>query len=355
MASRGLFARDALHHKQNLGWVLINSSHGAGTQIFGAAAQTARLMLYGLIAVVLMAMDHRGEYVPRIRTAAEYLVEPVYHIVEWPVRAMRNLFGQFQSRRSLRHENEDLREQLLGQQGALQRLDTVQEENRRLRALIEGADGQSFEFQFAELIRVDLDPFSHKVMVDRGSDEGIEIGQAVIDGAGVMGQVEDVHTHFSEIRLISDPNHALPVQINRTGLRTVAFGTGETGHLNLPSVPRQADVREGDLIVTSGLGNRFPGGYPVAVVSLVDRREGLTFIRVEAEPLAALDRGREVLLIRTPDRVDILLDGEPIESDKEDTTDESVEEDQATDQSSDESDIESQGAPAEATLSEDEL
>jgi len=287
---------------------LISGNPGAGTKFFGSAAQTARLMLYGLLAVVLMAMDQRGHYVPRIRSMAEYLVEPVYHAMEWPVRATRNLFGQFQSRRSLRHENEDLRERLLAQQGALQRLDTVLEENRRLRALIEGAEGQTFEFQFAELVRVDLDPFSHKVMVDRGAEDGVEIGQAVIDGSGVMGQVEDVHPHFSEIRLISDPNHALPVQINRTGLRTVAFGTGETGVLLLPSVPRQADVREGDLVVTSGLGNRFPGGYPVAVVSSVDRGEGLTFVKVEATPLAALDRGREVLLIRSSDEP--LPDGE---------------------------------------------
>jgi rod shape-determining protein MreC len=257
-------------------------------------------MLYGLLAVVLMAMDQRGHYVPRLRSQADYLVEPVYHIMEWPVRALRNLFGQLQSRRSLRHENEALREQLISQQGALQRLATLTEENRRLRALIEGAAGQEFEFQFAELVRVDLDPFSHKVMVDRGSSDGVEIGQAVIDGAGVMGQVEDVHPHFSTIRLISDPNHALPVQINRTGLRTIAFGAGVTGALKLSSVPRQADIREGDLVVTSGLGDRFPGGYPVATVTAIEREGGSTFVAVEATPLAALDRGREVLLIDSP-------------------------------------------------------
>jgi rod shape-determining protein MreC len=268
-------------------------------------------MLYGLLAVVLMAMDQRGHYVPRVRSSVEYLAEPVYHVLEWPIRALRNVFGQFQSRRSLRHENDALNEQLLSQQGSLQRLETLIEENRRLRALIEGAEGQSFEFQFAELVRVDLDPFSHKVMVDRGSTDGVAIGQAVIDGAGVMGQVEDVHPHFSTIRLISDPNHALPVQINRTGLRTVAFGSGETGVLKLPSVPRQADIRVGDLVVTSGLGNRFPGGYPVAMVTAVDRQEGQTFILAEATPLAALDRGREVLLIRTPETGQ----GEPIDSD----------------------------------------
>lgn len=258
-------------------------------------------MLYGLLAVVLMAMDHRGKYVPRVRSVLENAVEPVYHVVEWPVRATRNLISQFQTRRSLRHENEDLRRQILRQQADLQRLDTLSEENRRLRALFEGAESLRFEYRFAELVRVDLDPFSHKVLIDRGSTDGVTVGQAVIDGAGVMGQVEDAHMHFSSVRLISDPNHALPVQINRTGLRTVAFGAGETGALNLPNVPREADVREGDLIVTSGLGDRFPGGYPVARVISVDREEGQTFAHVRAQPLAALDRGREVLLISTAD------------------------------------------------------
>jgi rod shape-determining protein MreC len=258
-------------------------------------------MLYGLLAVVLMAMDQRGHFVPRIRSLALYLVEPVYHVVEWPVRAARNVFGQFQSHRSMRDDNEILKQQLLRQKGVLQRFEAMSEENRRLRSLIEGAQGQTFEFQYAELVRVDLDPFSHKVVVNRGAVDEVTTGQAVIDGAGVMGQVEDVRPHFSTIRLISDPNHALPVQINRTGLRTVAFGSGETGVLKMPSVPRQADVRQGDLIVTSGLGNRFPGGYPVAIVSGIYREEGQTFVLVEAMPLAALDRGREVLLISTQD------------------------------------------------------
>jgi rod shape-determining protein MreC len=258
-------------------------------------------MLYGLLAVVLMAMDHRGQYVPRVRSMVEYLVEPVYHVIDWPVSALRNLHGQFQSRRSMRHENEHLREQLLAQQGALQRLETLVEENRRLRALFEGAQSQPFEYRFAELLQVDLDPFSHIVLIDRGSTDGVTVGQAVIDGGGVMGQVEDVHLHYASVRLISDPNHALPVQINRTGLRTVAFGSGETDRLDLPNVPRQADVRIGDLLVTSGLGERFPGGYPVGLVSAIDREQGQTFTRVEAAPLAALDRGREVLLISAPE------------------------------------------------------
>lgn len=263
------------------------------------AAQTARLMLYGLLAVVLMAMDQRGQYVPRFRTFANYLVEPVYTVVEWPVRALRGVFGYFQGTQALRRENSELERRLLQQEGALERMDALAEENARLRALVGGTRGHEFEFQFAELVDVDLDPFSHRVIIDRGSDKGITVGQAVLDGTGVMGQVEAVMLHVSTVRLISDPNHALPVQINRTGLRGVAFGTGTTARLEMPSVPHEADVRVGDLVVTSGLGGRFPGGYPVATVSKVDRQEGQTFARVEAAPLAALDRGREVLLIKS--------------------------------------------------------
>jgi rod shape-determining protein MreC len=271
-----------------------------GAKFSGQAALTARLMMYVLLAIVLMAMDHRGKYVPRMRAYADYLVEPVYHLVEWPIRALRGSWSFFQNSQSMLRKNKDLADQLLAQQSRLQRFTSLEEENRRLRALLDGSEKLDIEFQFAELVDVDLDPFSHRVMIDRGRDRGVEVGDAVIDGNGVMGQVEEVNLHFSRVRLISDPNHALPVQISRTGLRTVAFGMGNTGRLSIPSLPREADVREDDLLVTSGLGNRFPGGYPVAVIESVDRAEGRMFAEALARPLAALDRGREVLLLKSP-------------------------------------------------------
>lgn len=265
----------------------------------GQAALTARLMMYVLLAIVLMAMDHRGKYVPRLRAQADYLVEPIYHLVEWPVRALRGTWNFFQNTQSLIRKNDDLAAELLAQQSELQRFAELNEENRRLRALLDGSEKLDIESQFAELIDVDLDPFSHRVMINRGKNRGVEVGQAVIDGSGVMGQVEEVSLHFSRVRLISDPNHALPVQISRTGLRTVAFGLGNTARLSVPSLPREADVREGDLLVTSGLGDRFPGGYPVAVIEVIDRDEGRMFAEVLARPLASLDRGREVLLLKS--------------------------------------------------------
>lgn len=272
-------------------------SPGVNTNFFGPGARTARLMLYGLLAIVLMALDQRGHYIPRVRSAIANIVEPLYHLVDWPVRAAENVAGELRSRDALQEKNASLRSALLAQEADLQRLETLVEENRRLRSLLEGAERLVYKTRFAELVRVDLDPFSHQVMIDKGAADGVEAGQAVIDAEGVMGQVEDVQPHMSRVRLISDPNHALPVQINRTGLRAVAFGTGETDALVLNSVPLEADIREGDLVVTSGLGDRFPGGYPVAAVSSVRREEGQTFAEVVARPLASLDRGREVLLI----------------------------------------------------------
>jgi rod shape-determining protein MreC len=254
-------------------------------------------MTYLMLSIVLMAMDQRGHYVPRLRSLIEAGLEPLYHVAGLPSRAVDAVASYGRSYAEVSQENDSLRRQLLERSAELQQLQALSEENRRLRELLQATAGRSFEFRFAEMVRVNLDPYSHKVIIDRGSSDGVFMGQAVLDGAGVMGQVIDVHLHLSDVLLISDPDHALPVQSTRTGLRTVAYGTGETARLLLPSVPLQADVRVGDLLVTSGLGDRFPPGFPVAEVISVLRDEGSMFAEVQARPLASLDRGREVMLV----------------------------------------------------------
>jgi rod shape-determining protein MreC len=228
----------------------------------------------------------------------ELAFEPVFHIVGWPADAWQTLDRRTRARNDLIAENLQLQQQLLKMLGSMQTQAALVQENQRLRDLLDATRGRAYDFQFAEMIRVDLDPFSHKIWIDRGVDDSVTVGQAVIDGLGIVGQVEDVHRHFSTVRLISDPDHALPVQINRTGLRTVAFGSGETSHLLMPHVPLQADVSPGDMIVTSGLGDRFPPGFPVGEVERIERDSGETFATVYVRPFAALDRGREVLLIK---------------------------------------------------------
>jgi rod shape-determining protein MreC len=254
-------------------------------------------MMYILLAIVLMFMDQHGHYVPRIRSAMELALEPVFHMVGWPAEVLESIDRHTRERNDLIAENQRLQKQILKTAGSVQNHAALEQENQRLRNLLDATKGRLFEFQFAEMKRVDLDPFSHKVWIDRGANRGVTVGQAVIDGLGIVGQVEDVHTHFSTVRLISDPDHALPVQINRTGLRTVAYGSGQTTHLLMPNVPLQADVSPGDTIVTSGLGDRFPPGFPVGEVERVERDSGETFATVYLRPFAALDRGREVLLI----------------------------------------------------------
>ena len=254
-------------------------------------------MLYILVAIVLMAMDQRGHYIPIIRATLEYAVEPIYLLAELPAKALRGIRTYTRSYNALVEESRSQSEALMRQAGAIQRLEALQEENRRLRELLQATRERDYQFRFAELVQVNLDPFSHQVLVDRGSEDGVFVGQAVIDGSGVMGQVETVHVHLSGVRLISDPDHALPVQIVRTGQRTVAYGTGEATRLLLPNLPLQSDIRAGDTLVTSGLGDRFPPGFPVAVVERVERDASGSFARVHARPLAALDRGKEVLLV----------------------------------------------------------
>ncbi|MEJ2534040.1 MAG: rod shape-determining protein MreC [Gammaproteobacteria bacterium] len=258
---------------------------------------TARLMLYLLLSVVLMAMDQSGQFVPRIRATLAHALEPVYYVAELPARALRGAWTYSRSHAALREENERQREAMLAQAGAVQRLDALETENRRLRSLLDASRGRDYEFRFAELVMVSLDPYAHRVMIDRGSEDGVFPGQAVIDGLGVMGQVEDVQGGQASVRLISDPDHAIPVQILRTGQRTVAYGTGDPTRLNLPNMALQSDIRPGDTLVTSGLGDRFPEGFPVAEVEQVERDPGESFARISARPLAALDRGREVLLV----------------------------------------------------------
>jgi rod shape-determining protein MreC len=254
-------------------------------------------MMYILLAIVLMMMDQRGQYVPRVRSVLESGLEPVFHAVSWPSKAWQSLRRQRLSHAELVEETQRLQQELLNAAAQLQTRASLIEENQRLRKLLDATEGRDYEFRFAEIQRVDLDPFAHKVWIDQGANQDVSIGQAVIDGLGVVGQVEDVHWHYSTVRLISDPDHALPVQINRTGLRTVAYGTGGTSHLLMPNVPLQADVSPGDLVVTSGLGDRFPPGFPVGEVSSVNRSSGETFASVYVRPFAALDRGRELLLV----------------------------------------------------------
>lgn len=260
-------------------------------------SSTARLVLLALASILLMMADHRGQYLDRLRGGLSLLMHPLQQIAAFPGETADWLSSNFSTRRHLVAENRRLTEENLLVRGRLQRLAALHAENARLRALLGTARQRPERHVVAEIERVDLDPYNHRVLIGRGTTDDIYEGQPLLDENGVMGQVVETGPLSSYAMLISDPSHAIPVQLNRTGLRTLAFGTGQTDRLVLNDLPLSADVRRGDLLVTSGLGGRFPGGLPVARVSGVRRDPGQPFASVSANPLAALDRARLVLLV----------------------------------------------------------
>lgn len=254
-------------------------------------------MVFAFLSIALMTVDHRFHHLESVRSTLGLLLYPIQYTVDLPFRAIGWADESLGTRERLLRENGDLREENLRQHAELQKLEALREENARLRELLDASERLPERVSTAELLAVDLDPYRQEVVLNRGEADGVFVGQPLIDARGIMGQVIRINRYNATAMLISDPSHALPVQVNRTGLRTLAVGTGNPNLLELRHIPLSADVEEGDVVSTSGLGERFPPDYPVAEITLVERTPGEPFAVVEARPLAALDRSREVLLV----------------------------------------------------------
>lgn len=263
---------------------------------------TIRLAVVMLASVVLMTVDHRQNHLDGLRSALSVLVYPLQLLVDLPESAGGWFRETLASRRALAEENARLRTEHLILKAQLQKLEALEAENLRLRELLDSSFKVGERVLIAELLSVDLDPWRHQILINKGSRDGVFVGQPLLDAQGVVGQVIAVTPFTATAMLITDPAHALPVQVNRNGLRSVALGIGSLERLSLPHIPNSADIAAGDLLVTSGLGGRFPPGYPVARVEEVTRDPGQSFARIYARPLAELDRAREVLLVWTRDR-----------------------------------------------------
>ncbi len=232
-----------------------------------------------------------------IRSALGFAVYPVQQIVNIPAATSDFVSENLSSRNDLIKLTQKQKAQLLLQDARLQKMDALLTENIRLRSLLDSSFEIGERVSIAEIINVDLDPFKHHVIINKGSWDKAFRHQPILDSKGVMGQIVHVAPKSSQVILISDPGHAIPVQVNRTGLRSIALGTGITTKLELPYIPSNTDIREGDLLVTSGLGGRFPPGYPVATITKVINDPGHPFALVYATPTAKLDQILEVLLV----------------------------------------------------------
>jgi rod shape-determining protein MreC len=263
----------------------------------GAPSHLTRLVLLSALSVPLMMLDHRGHHLEKIRAGLNTLAYPIQLVAAAPTYVGHHLANFFTTRGTLRGDNEKLlaeRQLLLAR---LQQFEALEEENQRLRQMLVSATQVADKVIAAELVEVSAEPFTRKIVVAKGSREGVYVGQAVIDAHGIMGQVTQVAAGVSRVTLITDAGHAIPVLNNRSGLRALVFGTGNPDTVKVPYLTAITDIKEGDLLVSSGMGGTFPPGYPVARVVKIVIDPNESFLSITAKPAAQLNHGKQVLLI----------------------------------------------------------
>ncbi|MBL8258531.1 MAG: rod shape-determining protein MreC [Candidatus Competibacteraceae bacterium] len=256
-----------------------------------------QLGFWVMLSIVMMTVDHRYRYLGGLRDVLGTAIYPLHYVMRMPGETKLWIGENLSGRGALLEENARLREKQLFFNVQLQKLTILEAENRRLRSLLESTVNMSERVLVAEMLAMDFDLYRHHILLNRGRQHGVYVGQPVLDQHGIAGQIIRAEPLTSTAILITDANHALPIQVNRTGVRTLALGTGNFQELRLPHIPNNEDVKVGDLLVTSGLGGRFPRGYPVGTVVKVAFDPGSPFANIVAKPLAQLDRIREVLLL----------------------------------------------------------
>ncbi|WP_307339844.1 rod shape-determining protein MreC [Pseudomonas lini] len=261
-----------------------------------------RLLVLVVLSVALMVFDARFTLLKPVRSQMSLVLMQSYWITDLPQRLWQGVASQFGSRTELVAENEKLKTENLLLQGRMQKLAALTEQNVRLRELLNSSALVNEKVEVAELIGMDPNPFTHRIIINKGERDGVVLGQPVLDARGLMGQVVELMPYTSRVLLLTDTTHSIPVQVNRNGLRAIASGTGNPERLELRHVADTADIKEGDLLVSSGLGQRFPAGYPVATVREVIHDSGQPFAIVRAVPTAALNRSRYLLLVFSDSR-----------------------------------------------------
>ena len=280
---------------------MVSSSADSEARSYRNASPGLAFFLTATLSLVLMFVDHRGDYLGQIRTWLSAAIYPLQVAINLPAAGLHWMQDNLALRSTLIADNAALREQSLVQAAQLQRMAALQAENERFRALLDTRSRVADRMTVAEVLAVDMDPLRHRIVLNKGSPQGVYTGQVLLDANGVVGQNIRDQIYTSEAILITDPDHAVPVEVVRNGMRTIAVGTGDLDQLSLPFLTRNADVKAGDLLVTSGLGGRFPAGYPVGTITAVDGSEGDAFLEVTARPAANLDRLHEVLLVFSPE------------------------------------------------------
>ena len=266
-------------------------------------APLVRLAFFASLSLTLLVLDARFRYAESLRSVLALAAYPLQQVARLPVAAAEGIGGYFASQSQLREENEALRARLLAAAQGAQRYEAAAAEAAHLRRLIGAAERIERKSMPAEILYSGRDPFSRKVILDRGTQHGVRAGSPVVDEIGVIGQLTRAHAFVSEVTLLTDKDQAIPVQVVRNGLRAIAFGGGSSGLLELRYMAANADIENGDQLVTSGIDGTYPPGLPVAGVVRVERDASYTFARVLAQPSAGVERGHYALVLSSEVRL----------------------------------------------------
>lgn len=261
------------------------------------SAPGPRFFVFAVISIVLMYFDQRDGWGGRIRYALQAAAYPIQVAVGSPRQLWNATTGMFETRDSLRKENAALRERERELALTTMRFQALNEENARLRALTSSLPPLVKRSQLADVVSADVSRLRQRLVIDKGDHAGLYRSQPVVDSSGLVGQIVRLGPWSAEVLLITDPEHAVPVEILRNGTRSIAVGTGNESELELPLLPSTADVKVGDVVVTSGLGGVFPAGLPVGTVSASRRDPDEILLQVRVKPRAALTRVRQVVAL----------------------------------------------------------
>ena len=256
-----------------------------------------RLTFFGLVSVALLFVDTRYHYLEGLRHAVAAILYPLQRAALLPAELLGNVGRYFGSLRSLSEVNVELRRELVEHALAAQTLPAAEQENSRLRALLDVKARYRTAATAVEVLYTGRDPFAQKLFVDKGADADIRAGAAVIDADGVVGQVTRVFPYMAEVTLVTDKDHAVPVKVERSGVRSVLYGAGSGRGPELRFMAPSADIQLGDILVTSGLDGTYPPGLAVARVATLERETGQIFARITSAPLAGVDRSEHLLVL----------------------------------------------------------
>jgi len=266
-------------------------------------AQRHRYSAYRLVFTLIfsfgiMYLDFNGQYLNTLRSYLSAAVYPVHILVNAPKNLFSSISGNINKQEKLDLKNQEINKENIILKSKIQQVYKLESENKRLRALLDSKPEYQNELTFAEIVSINNDVNKHRIMINKGSRENVYRGDVVSDSKGIIGQVIRDHIIGSEVLLITDPEHAIPIEIARNGLRSIALGVGNYEHIVLNYLPVSADIKKGDVLITSGLGGKYPEGYPVATVESISNLTGEPFLKIEAKPFAELKNINEVWVIR---------------------------------------------------------